>query len=241
MRIADETIAEALVASRFVYKRWTLSGIAPIWINGERAFGSERNPAPLLNTLRGWLAFRSSRPDPLVEQRFDSIWQWLAEQDTPLRTRRLSELHEAARPALEQIVQAAGELKRNSDGPSLVAASKLLHAWNPRLFVIIDKYAMGDFVFRHRWLKDDLERSCGVLNSPVLQLTDYSSVLIWAGALMRANPAIMSIYELLIEELRAKESAPPACVEYEAVAFEWLVEGLVELPPAGVTLENGGT
>ena len=119
-----------------------------------------------------------------------------------------------------------------------MAASKLLHAWNPRLFVIIDKYAMGEFVFRHRWVKDDLEKSCGVLDSPVLQFTGYSSVLIWAGAFMRANQTIMPLYRLLIEELRTKESAPPECAEYEAVAFEWLVEGLVELPPAGVTPEN---
>src|SRR5262245_46270550 len=116
MKISDQAVAEALVSSREVYAKWTLDEIATIWTAGARAFGCDRDAAGLLKTLVRWQALRSPRADPEVEDRFYSIWRWLTELETPLRTRRLSDLCAADAPALDEIVKRAGALKRNDDG-----------------------------------------------------------------------------------------------------------------------------
>lgn len=38
-----------------------------------------------------------------------------------------------------------------------MAATKLLHAWNPRLFVIVDDRVMENFVLRHSWIREEIE------------------------------------------------------------------------------------
>jgi hypothetical protein len=241
MKISDQAVAEALVSSRGVHAKWPLDDIATIWTAGARAFGRERDAAGLLKTLVRWQALRSPRADPEVEDRFYSIWRWLTDLETPLRTRRLSDLCAADAPALDEIVKRVGDLKRNDDGPSLVAATKFLHAWNPRLFVMVDAYVMRDFVFRHAWVREDVGLARRSIDQPIVQLADYATVLVWAGQVLRDNPAIMSIYGRLIASSVTRGSAPPDCLEYEAVAFEWLLQGLVELPPAGVTLDHATT
>jgi hypothetical protein len=73
-----------------------------------------------------------------------------------------------------------------------MAISKFLHFWNPRLFIIVDGAEMEQFVFGHRWLRDELDktqiphwRNEGENDE---RLAEYMRVLAFARGFVTANP-----------------------------------------------------
>src|SRR3990170_732180 len=143
-------------------------------------------------------------------------------------------------------ITTAGDIKQNKDGPSLVALTKFLHFWNPRLFVIADREVVWNWVLRHRWLWAQIEHVRGEIDavlSPAVkehryystELSKYLAVLVWGGQVLRDNPSVCSAFASYVE-LQYKKPVDLNLQEYEGAALEWLLLGLVELPPAGLTI-----
>jgi len=73
-----------------------------------------------------------------------------------LRQLRLSELSKAHLPQVIQVLTEVSKVKQNKSGPSVVAVTKFLHFWNPRLFVIVDSSIVAQYVLRHRWIEKEI-------------------------------------------------------------------------------------
>jgi hypothetical protein len=131
-----------------------------------------------------------------------------------------------------------------------MAVSKFLHFWNPRLFVIVDAEVMRDLVFGHAWLSDGVAAARAKIAAELPdvaahelfagELGTYLATLVWAGRLLGAHPGLMPAFVTQLEH-DAKRNATrvhAAARQVQAAAVEWLLLGLVELPPAGVTLRG---
>ena len=143
------------------------------------------------------------------------------------------------------VLNAVRSLKEISDGPSLVAVSKSLHFLNPRLFVIVDRLVVGDFVLQHDWIRRQVEAardealknglpvdapgSCLVSND-----LRYLDILLWAGGVMRDNSCIAETFADYVRSQAGGERLPDDYRQFEGAAFEWFLLGLVELLPGGV-------
>jgi hypothetical protein len=124
---------------------------------------------------------------------------------------------------------------------SLLAATKALHFWNPRLFVIVDSMVMESYVLAHTWIRDEMlpfEEKVRNLQTPapknLPREARYLALLLWAGETIRSNPGLMQEFERQICKRAHSEHVelPDGYAAYEAAAFEWLLEGLVELRPS---------
>jgi len=130
-----------------------------------------------------------------------------------------------------------------SGGVSVVAISKFLHFFNPRLFVIVDDAVVWNRVMGHWWLWDSFERQRMAIDAALspkptdhygasCDLGSYLAMLYWCRGLLAASPAVMPAFR---EHLGAEAQCEVgAAGTFEAVAVEWLLLGLVELPPEGV-------
>ena len=167
--------------------------------------------------------------------------------DETFRARRLSELTDDHALGLASTLDRLSGLKKTKSGASVVALSKFLHFMNPRLFVIVDRGVMWNWVLTHSWLSQQVgavrERACRIISGGAGRPSgggcsprDYVAVLLWAGELVRRNPAIVAAFARYVRRYAAGEQLPTDLDEYEAAAVEWFLEGLVELPPRGVSL-----
>ncbi len=218
------------------------------WTQAHEAFeaGSPEAFEWLYEQLRSrWQVFRSRNWRPSTARRVKRILDGLPAE---VRRLRLGELAQPTPAVLSKVwgaITGAAAIKKNSNGPSLVATTKFLHFWNPRLFVIADRAIIWNWAFAHGWLWGQVQRvrdSLGMaVPEPVRkdrlfksELGDYLAVLVWGACVLRANPGIMQSFA---KHVAAHCDSVPAYVrEYEGAALEWLLLGLVELPPAGVTI-----
>lgn len=69
-------------------------------------------------------------------------------------------------------------------------------------------------------------------------LPSYLAILLWAGSVMRESPAILAGFREYISPALTESATGIGVLDYEAVAFEWLLLGVVELPPPGITFAN---
>lgn len=225
---------------------WSVPYHVDCWLHARDAFENGSAPAFgwLYSELRTkWQVFRSRNWNAPTAKKVQVIMNGLR---ASLRSRRLVAFAEPTPEDLLDLWHAITEvaaIKRNRDGPSLVAVTKFLHFWNRRLFVIADRDAVWTWVFRHKWLWEQVERvqdalaakmPSAIQEHPLYKgdLRDYLAVLVWGGRVMRDNPSLPERFAHYVE----KESGQPALnlQEYEGAALEWLLLGLVELPPAGV-------
>jgi hypothetical protein len=132
---------------------------------------------------------------------------------------------------------------KQTQGGSIVAISKFLHFWNPRLFVIVDDAVMWKWVLRHHWVREGWKATRKRVETlmdirvPIgesCDLVSYLAVLRWCAELMRINPEIMTCFTQHVRAYAECAAMSVTLESYEAVAIEWLLLGLVELPPAGV-------
>ena len=65
----------------------------------------------------------------------------------------------------------------------------------------------------------------------------YLDLLFWASALLRDNPAIRTAFAGQVREHAGGEELPSGLEDFEASAVEWLLLGLVELPPDGTMID----
>lgn len=166
--------------------------------------------------------------------------------DNHFRMRGLSSTRRDDVPGLWKVIMTACRIKRNKSGPSIVAASKFLHFWNPRLFVIVDSGMMWNTAFAHDWLSAPIRRIRESVEGAVTNPTErgdiacdplsYLAILLWAGELVRENPGIVEEFGAYLTLCTNGQGIQAKMCSYEAAAVEWFLLGLVELPPAGVTI-----
>lgn len=218
-----------------------------MWATAEKAIGnnSYADFKELYEDLRKyWQVFRSSKSYTPPGSR--KVFNLLDKLNARFLTMKLSGLKESDMESLWEVLAKACEIKRNTYCPSMMAVSKFLHFWNPRLFVIVDRARMWEYAFKHQWIWEDIEGTYNELEKAlpdkVLQAQEfngcdfryYPAILLWCSRIIRDNPNICSIF---YKYLCDKYHNPPKYLKhYEAAAVEWLLCGLVELPPKGVEM-----
>jgi hypothetical protein len=205
----------------------------------DRAFGAQGNLHDfeiVYKELKGkWQVFRGGQGHWTLEQTYSIIQRLPGE----LRYRSLSQLDANDLAEVWAAIQSVRDIKRLKDGPSLVAISKFLHFWNPRLFVIFDSDVVECWVFRRKWLGQELDTEAvrTVLEQLGLEddsrLVKYLRVLVFAREFVEHNACVLKIF-------RNRYSARfnDTICSYEALAVEWLLLGLVEIPPPGVEVRR---
>ncbi|MGI5837319.1 MAG: hypothetical protein ACOX87_12650 [Chloroflexota bacterium] len=163
-------------------------------------------------------------------------------------------------PLLRQALGVAGNIKRHNDGrPSMVAVSKFLHFWNPRLFVIVDNAEMAQKVIKAGVITKDgsslqsikdgsslqrirkriqdtqrrIEQCYGAStpqDEPMAEGLSYSAVLIWASQLIQESPNLLSHFKDYVDSQTKEDGVPDGYEEYAAVAVEWFLLGLQRIP-----------
>jgi hypothetical protein len=252
MKLTDEAVDRALAKHREVYghaRLWEIGYHVQCWDWAHHAFeeNSREGFEMLYTELRNrWQVFRS--PD-FRAPRAEKLRRLLNSLDNDLkamRLRHLSEPEDNDFAALWRTLCACAEIKLNKDGPSVMAVSKFLHFWNPRLFVIVDDAVVWNYVFNHQWLWSEIERTKTELAVPADnasyfagRLGSYLAILAWGGRFLRENPELTSKFATyVVQEAGDKADIARALPlqSYDGAALEWLLLGLVEVPPEGVTL-----
>jgi hypothetical protein len=145
-----------------------------------------------------------------------------------------------------QIIRAMSSIKPTKT-PSIVAISKFLHFWNPALFVIVDDAIMWRRVLSRSWIRpsweQEMRRVSKLLPDPSCPANDlscdmisYLGVLSWSAKMIRRNPHVTSLFAQYVRGHERVESIDFPLDTYEAAAVEWLLLGLAELPPPGVSV-----
>ena len=160
-----------------------------------------------------------------------------------LRTKRLSSLTPADWPLVWDALRQLKDIKQTKKGePRVMAVSKFLHFWNPRLFVICDQQEVEGFVFGHHWLRAQLEsmavaRHVGeTVVARESGLGQYLKLMALASEFVRSNPGILPEFARTVRTFARGAAVPPDIETYEATAVEWCLIGLAEMPPEGVSL-----
>jgi hypothetical protein len=250
MRVDDKTVRDAFEEHFHRYvegKDWDIGERVKMWEMARRAFGQSslnNDFHDLYESLGKWQVFRRGVTHWPESETFNA----LVKCDTQLAKYRLSCICKDDLPAIWKLIESVQRIKENKSGrPSVVAVSKFLHFWNPRLFVIVDDGVVWKWVFGHQWLRKQVEQTreqtdpfldtIGKHDDSVCDLPTYAAVLVWASQLVRENPCIVSEFGKYIGS-KVKTPVPEEVAEYEAAAVEWFLLGLVELRPAGVTTEE---
>ena len=66
-------------------------------------------------------------------------------------------------------------------------------------------------------------------------LLSYLAILRWSADVIRANSVIADCFAEHVKQHAGKAANDLPLAHYEAAAIEWLLLGLTELPPAGVS------
>jgi hypothetical protein len=254
MRISENTVSEAFGAfhRRYVAKpkrAWDLDHHGRLWADSPADVESINEIAGFVRTLeelRAYWQIARGKGSKMME--FSAVLPMLRKNAGAVAIKRLSTIKETDAFSLFELVRSASDIKRVNGKPSLMAISKVLHFFNPRLFVIVDRAMVWDWTLAHRWLWEpieaireriDLVTGCdhAARSDAACDITSYVAILIWSGELLRENSHIGGQFAAFLRAHTTFEAQLPADLEtYEAAAVEWLLLGLVELPPPGVTL-----
>lgn len=235
LRFTESVVEAAFRCRQEAYPKWNADLYLPVWKLASSAF-DERQPSKaafykLYGELKGkWQVFRNvGKTGSALDA--DSTWNLLSEMPQGARRLRLSEFGKRHEGVVREAVEKAKGIKTGKHGASLMAMTKFLHFWNPRLFVIVDGWAMADNVLRRLWIKETLPSS----KDFVADVDHYVELLQWASGIVRGNPAILPAFHRHVQSLVDVKSLPADWKTYEATAIEWFLEGVVELPPNGVS------
>ncbi len=247
IRCDDETIRAAFDWHLARYGRrkraWDTPYHISMWQRAQRAFElqSQADFDYVYDELRRrWQVFRGSREYWTAQKIFDTLMACCPE----LQNRRLVDLTPSDIPRLWEVLQSVQDVKQTRNGPSTVAVSKFLHFWNPRLFVIVDDGVIWKWVLAHHWVWEPIRQMREVTDAAIFgrhqehedvtcDLGTYLAVLVWAGAFVRANPQLPLCFAAYVQRHAEDTKLPTDIAEYDAVAMEWFLLGVVEIPPAG--------
>jgi hypothetical protein len=230
-------------------RAWDTPYHISMWQRAQKAFDlrSQADFDYIYEELRRrWQVFRGSRQHWTSEQAFNALLAGCPE----LQRRRLAELSPSDVPRLWDMLQSVRNLKQTGNGPSTVAVSKFLHFWNPRLFIIVDDGVIWKWVLAHHWVWEPIQRmrevtdisifgGCQKHDDVTCDLGTYLAIVAWAGTFVRDHPQLPVCFADYIQRHAGDAQLPTAIAEYEAVAMEWFLLGVVEIPPAGWTTKSG--
>lgn len=112
---------------------------------------------------------------------------------------------------------------------------------------------LGALIVQHRILVDVVHSFQGderdiMLYSPVVSPPMLHGIiewvhpefLFWCGALLRSSPGVMPVFAAALRAQAAQEkvSVPENAGAWESVAVEWLLQGLVKVPPCELRAET---
>lgn len=225
-------------------KAWSIEGKLELYNAAANAFDCDAGRdsfAKLYNELKGsYQVFRNAQKFWDIKTAFSRLCE-LRRKVPGLGVRRLSQMADSDWRMVWSILQDVRDIKKLKSGdPSLVAISKFLHFWNPRLFVIFDREFVENWAFRHGWLAKEVPlegETAGHLGVDLAgkpELSKYLRCLIFAGDFVRANQYILSAFDETVREHADKQPIPDDVQTYEATAFEWCILGLVDMSPDGV-------
>lgn len=254
MQISEDTVDRAFEAfhQRYVMnatRAWDLDHHGRLWADARASVESKDDGTAFLRTLeelRSHWQIARGRASKMLE--FGKVLPMLHEKASMLAATKLSAIEESDAASLFRVMNDVSEIKRVQDEPSLMAISKVLHFFNPRLFVIVDRAMVWDWTLAHLWLwrpiekiRDRVDRVVKCNSSErddlACDVASYVAVLIWCGRLIRTNPHVAPQFASFLRRHTTEAAHLPTDLEtYEAAAAEWLLLGLVELPPPGVTL-----
>lgn len=241
--VSEEATSRAFEAFRLRRGEW-VEGLGlqlRMYRAAARAFGEAGGLDDFLvvyTGLRKWKLFRAGRVEDAA-----AVFAWLNSLDRNLGQRRLSELGSNDWRIVWDAICRMRNVKPNKTGPSLMAISKFLHFWNPRLFVICDQEEVEGFVLGHRWLARELDSMGSVLGAAGAnadkepRLSRYLQLLALASELVKANPHILPEFAWTVHSLVGGAEVPADIETYEATAAEWCLVGLGEMPPGGLTMK----
>lgn len=253
MQLDQETIRDAFRMHGEIYataKNWNIPYHIKCWGHARAAFDgpSLHEFEHIYRELKNrWQVFRGANGEPWTPtEAFDRLRSLPSEW----RDRRLSQFTDDSLAGCWNIIESIKEIKPMRHAPSVVAVSKFLHFWNPQLFVIVDDAFVWSWVFRHRWLKRPIqemrERIRALLPearcqdaAPACDLLSYVAVVRWSADVLRVNPDIVPLFAEHVRAYADTAVIGQPLDAYEAAAMEWLLLGLVELPPQGVTAAHG--
>ncbi len=161
MTITDAVVDAAFEQHGWRYAKreraWDVPHHVELWMTAEQAFA--RPCAQSFGTVHGelrtkWKAFRGGMRQMSVTATFALV----CGANQAYRQKRMSELTDRDVLPLWEFLKSVSKIKENKSGPSVVAISKLLHFWNPRLFMIVDDGVVWNRVFDRWWLWADLLR-----------------------------------------------------------------------------------
>jgi len=248
MQLSEQAIAAAYEAHGRVYnaqRGWEIKHHVDCWRRAQAAFeqGSIPDFEWLYLQLRNyWQVFR---PHPARCWSAAETFGELRKLDEQSRRQSLRALTIDDLSTCRSVIDWMSGIKPLKAGPSIVAISKFLHFWNPRLFIIVDDAVMWRWVFAHRWISREMLTVREVLSEeyeithPIGESCDvlsYLAVLKWAGDLLDDNPTVPRHFAVHVRKHCNEVGADLPVESYEAAAVEWLLLGLVELPPGGIEL-----
>ena len=247
MKFSPEIIKAAYDQHLRVYaegrRKWDVPSHIRLWNKAEYAFNNssvEHFERDIYEELRrNWQVFRGS--EQFASPRF--VFDLLTSSCVSVRRIRLSEITSDNVAPIWEAINAMCEIKLTRAGPSVMAISKFLHFWNPRLFVIVDDGVMRRWVLQHSWIKEQLRSTHANLvvcfhNKEVewtrgkCDLTAYLSLLVWAGHIIRENLDIALEFVNYLKRHQGTLPFPRDIGAYEAAAMEWFLMGLVEINPS---------
>ncbi len=251
MKLDPKTVSAAFAQHFAKYaesKTWTVPHHIEMWDLARKAFLHHDSEAfdRMYDAMRkGWQVFRGKKERPSSRELLDK----LTALDSRFANRRLSSLHREDAVPLWTLIKRLAGIKPLNAGPSVMAISKFLHFWNPRLFVIVDMAMMWNWVFKHCWIWDPIKRLHTDLQVSLpselrndagykSDLGKYLSILLWCCEVTKENPCVVNGFEDHVRNRAgiATPQIPPDLDTYEAAAIEWFLLGAVELPPTGIIL-----
>lgn len=250
MRIEEKTIRAAYQSYAEQYgqrKNWNIADHVGLWKKARTAFhnNSQEDFHKIYTTLqKGWQVFRGAADHWSEKEAFDKIRRL----DAASVQLKLSCLDAKDISSIKGVVSALAAIKTTKDEKgSLVAVSKFLHFWNPGLFIIVDRAVVGEYVFRHTWLKKELKQAAEEIDIKPLHADkeyeryslEYYPAVLWLGhKILENNPTVMKCFrEMVLRHAKDAENGL-SLMDYEAPAIEWLLIGLVEVPPNGLLFEE---
>jgi hypothetical protein len=251
MRIDPNTMDRALSAfhDRYVVnarRAWDIDHHVRLWAEAQTAFANcnAGGFGKVYGELRSH--WQIARGKGAIMASPDEVFKLLCDLPTSLRQIRLTDLNESAAPDLRVVVAAMESVKQSKGGESsIMAISKVLHFLNPRLFVIVDRGMVWNWALNHLWVWRPIEATrealrpllpgmCETSKTGACDPLSYVAILVWAGRLLRDNPAVSESFARFLRSKCSNGPLPPDLATYDAVAVEWLLLGMVELPPPGV-------
>jgi len=186
--------------------------------------------------LRGWQIFRGKSPPTPP----DKVFGYLTALDQELKTKRLRTLNKSEAARLPDALVTLSRIKQTKRGPSLMAISKFLHFWNPKMFVIVDREMMQNWVFEHYWITEAIRKTEEELRETQLYSQEmqypflyYAAVLLWCSNLLRKNPNLTEHFSAFIKPYTSDSRLRKQLPKYDALAVECFLLGVVDLAPHG--------